>query len=83
MQSVFALDTAGVAARATIKHFESRHPQVRTDAVDAGATGSSEEQREYFHGDVDIKIEDESREDAMVGTAGVRKSKRRRTRVAE
>ncbi|KAI1784647.1 hypothetical protein LXA43DRAFT_1066579 [Ganoderma leucocontextum] len=82
MQSVFALDTAGAAARATIKQFESRHStQAGTDVgVDAGQL----EGEHLTHGDdVDIKIEEGSNADMVVETVGLRKSKRRRTRVGK
>ena len=91
MQSVFALDTAGPAARASATKFESRrtmHPQVRT-VMDLGEV-------EQFEGELDqpddvgtvVKTEEESEEEVMAEICGPRKRKRGRattttTRVSE
>ncbi|PIL26886.1 hypothetical protein GSI_11066 [Ganoderma sinense ZZ0214-1] len=81
MQCVFALDTAGAAARATIRLFESRHPpsQGPEDRTDVDAEPGEDDWR----GDVDKKAEaEESKERAMDETTPeLRKRKRRRRRL--
>ena len=82
MQSEFALDTAGAAARASAKKFESRHtmhPQVRT------RTDVEAEQFEGGdnHDDVGtvVKTEEESEEEVMAEICELRKRKRGRTAI--
>ena len=82
-QFVFALDTAGAAARATIRHFEMRHhpqPEVPTRRTQGDVNANQSERRHAsMHDEVDIKTEEEPEEYAVVETPGLRKSKRRRT----
>ena len=82
---MFALDTAGAAARATIRHFEMRHhpqPEVPSRAQgDSDVDANQSERHHSMHGEVEIKTEEELGGYAMVETPGLRKSKRRRTRV--
>ena len=84
MQSVFALDTAGAAARASAKKFESRrtlHPQVRTVTV-MDIEAEQFQGEDYDHDDVGtMKIEEESEEEVMAEICGPKKRKRGRTTI--